>query len=128
VRGEWVPFRELEGGAPRNGLFVQRCEAPLKQIADKYPNLFEDMVHIFSGKQVDNHYQSDIAIVLYPLPKVPLLVCYWKPDDGLESSLNIFFDTTASENIGTETLYMFIAGIVVMFEKIALRHGVEIES
>lgn len=127
VSGEWVPFRELEGGAPRNGLFVQRCETPLKQIADKYTNLFEDMVDIFNGRQVDDHYQSDIAIVLDPLPKVPVLVCYWRPDDGLASSLNLFFDTTATENVGIEALYAIVAGIVMMFEKLALRHGVEIE-
>ncbi|MDY6822785.1 MAG: DUF3786 domain-containing protein [Thermodesulfobacteriota bacterium] len=128
VSDQWVPFRELENGAPRNGLFIQRCESPLKQIADKYTNLFEDMVHIFNGKQVDNHYQSDIAIVLHPLPKVPILVCYWRPDDGLGSSLNLFFDKTATANLGIEALYSIVAGIVMMFEKLALRHGVEIDA
>ncbi|MDY6903283.1 MAG: DUF3786 domain-containing protein [Thermodesulfobacteriota bacterium] len=129
VSGEWMPFRELKDGAPRNGLFVQRCEAPLKQLADRYTNLFENMVDIFNGRQVENHYQSDIAIVLWPLPKVPVLVCYWKPDEeGLDSSLNLFFDKTVTANLGIDALYSIAAGIVMMFEKLALRHGVEIEA
>jgi hypothetical protein len=95
VSGKWVPFRELEGGKTWYRLFGQRCEKPLKKVADTYTDLFNDMLHIFNGKQVENHYQSDISLVLHPLPLVPILICYWRPEDGLESSLNLFFDSTA---------------------------------
>ena len=70
-----------------------------------------------------NHYASDISLVLYPLPKVPILICYWKPEDGLESELNVFFDATAEENLNIESIFMLGTGLVRMFEKIALRHG-----
>lgn len=50
-------------------------------------------------------------------------ICYWKPEDGLESSLNIFFDATAEDNLGIESIYALAAGLVRMFENIALRHG-----
>jgi hypothetical protein len=121
--GNWVPFRELEGGRTWYRLFAQRCEKPLKQVADTYPDLFEEMVRIFNGRQVENHYASDISLVLHPLPKVPVLICYWKPEDGLESSLNLFFDDTAEKNLNIESLYALATGLVRMFEKIALRHG-----
>ena len=104
-------------------LFGQRCEKPLKEVADTYTDLFEDMIHIFNGKQVENHYESDISLVLHPLPKVPILICYWRPDDGLESDLNLFFDSTAEDNLNIESIYALATGLVVMFEKIALRHG-----
>ena len=123
VSGRWVPFRELEGGKTWYRLFGQRCENPLKKVADTYTDLFEDMIHLFNGKQVEHHYASDIALVLHPLPKVPILICYWKPDDGLESSLNVFFDSTAEENLNIESLYALGTGLTRMFEKIALRHG-----
>jgi len=123
VSGKWVPLRELRNGKSWYRLFGQRCEKPLKKVADTYTELFEDMIHLFSGKQVENHYQSDISLVLYPFPKVPILICYWKPDDGLESTLNIFFDSTAEDNLNIESLYFMSTGLVVMFEKIALRHG-----
>ncbi len=64
-------------------------------MADTYTDLFDDMVHIFNGRQVDKQFRSDISVVLYPLPKVPVMVCYWLPEDGIESSLNLFFDETA---------------------------------
>ncbi len=124
ITGDWVPLRELSGGKEWLGLFGQRCEMPLKKVADTYPALFEDMIHIFSGKQVENHYNSDISLVLNLLPRVPLLICYWKPEEGLESDLNLFFDSTADKNLDIKFLYGLIAGLVMMFEKIALRHGV----
>lgn len=123
----WVPFRELQGGKTWYRLFGQRCEKPLKKVADSYTGLFEDMLHIFSGKRVEPHYSSDISIVLHPLPKVPMLICYWKPDDedGLASDLNLFFDTTAERNLPIEALYTLGVGMVMMFEKIARSHGHE---
>lgn len=61
--------------------------------------------------------------VLRPLPSVPILICYSKPEDGLESDLNLFFDATAEENLKIEALYALCTGLVRMFEKIGLRHG-----
>lgn len=123
VSGNWIPFRELKGGAAWQGLFEQRCERPLKKVADAYTDLFEDMLHVFNGKRVDNLFDSDISIVLHPFPRVPVLFCYWKPEDGMGSSLHIFFDATAESNLTTEAAYALINGLVQMFEKVAQRHG-----
>jgi len=123
VSGEWVPFRELKNGKTWYRLFGQRCEKPLKRVADIYTDLFEDMIHIFNGRPVENHYAADISLVLHPLPKVPVLICYWKPEEGFQSSLNIFFDSTAEDNLRIESIYALGTGLVRMFEKIALRHG-----
>jgi hypothetical protein len=112
--GKWVPLRELKKGKNWYRLFGQRCEKPLKRVADTYTDLFEDLIHIFNGRQVEKQ---------YPLPKVPILICYWKPEDGLESSLNIFFDSTAEDNLNIESIFALGTGLVRMFEKLALRHG-----
>ncbi|MBW2200483.1 MAG: DUF3786 domain-containing protein, partial [Deltaproteobacteria bacterium] len=124
VAGKWVPLRELKNGKTWYRLFEQRCEKPLKRVADTYTDLFKDMLEIFNGRQVENHYASDIALVLHPLPRVPILICYWYPEDDLESSLNIFFDSTAEDNLNIESIWALATGLVRMFEKIALRHGI----
>jgi len=123
LSGRWVPFRELPGGREGAGLFAQRCEKPIKKLADAYTDLFDDIVHLFSGRQVENHYDSDISIVLKPLPKVPMLICYWKPDKEMDSDLKIFFDATAEENLDTDSINSLITGFARMLEKIALRHS-----
>lgn len=126
--GRWLPLRELEGGKAWGHFFAHRIEKPMKKVADTYTDLFEDMVHLFNGRPVENHYQSDISLVLHPLPKLPVLICYWKPEDGMASDLNIFFDANAEENLPIESIYTLGAGLVAMFEKIALRHGVAVDQ
>lgn len=122
--GKWVSLRELESGQFWFNFFTHRCEKPLKNIADTYTDLFDDMVHIFAGRQVKEHYDADISVVLSPLPKVPILVCYLRPEEGLESNLNLFFDDTAEKNLSIQSIYTIGAGLANMFEKIAQRHGV----
>ncbi len=121
--GNWVPLRELKTGASWGPLFGQRCEKPLKRVADIHTDLFETMIHIFSAKRAPNAFDSDIAVVLHPLPKIPMLICFWKPEDDMESALNVFFDDTAEDNLIVDSLYRIAAGMAIMFEKIAITHG-----
>ena len=121
--GEWVSFRELKDGAERYPLFQKRCEEPLKQVADLHTGLFDDMIHLFDARQVQKQFESDISVVLHPLPKLPLMVCYWRPEDGLQSSLNLFFDKTADRNLDIGSIFTLGVGLAQMFQKLSLRHG-----
>ena len=127
VTGNWVSFRELGDGAERYPLFQKRCEEPLKQVADLHTGLFDDMVRIFNGKQVQKQFESDISVVLHPLPKVPLMVCYWLPDEGLQSSLNLYFDETADSNLDIGSIFTLGTGLAQMFLKLSWRHGSPLE-
>lgn len=124
--GEWVPFRELKNGAMWNPLFEQRCEKPLKKIADANPDLFEILISIFSGTRTSFNalpgIKADISVMLYPFPKVPILICYWKPEDGMKSELHLFFDSTVEDNLSIEVIYSLGMGMASMLEKIMLKH------
>jgi hypothetical protein len=121
--GDWRSFRELGDGRELYPLFQKRCEEPIKRVADTYTDLFDDMVHIFSGRQVAQQFESDISVVLHPLPKVPLMVCYWRPEEGMRSSLNLFFDRTADQNLDIGSIFSIGTGLAQMFTRMAQRHG-----
>jgi hypothetical protein len=121
--GNWLSFRELKNGKERYALFQKRCEEPMKQVADSYTDLFDDLVRIFGGRQVEKQFESDISVVLLPLPKVPIMICFWLPDDGMASSLNVYFDDTADKNLSIGSVFTLGAGLSQMFERLALRHG-----
>jgi hypothetical protein len=123
VSGNWISFRELKDGKERYPLFQKRCEDALKQVADTYTDLFDDLVHIFNARQVAEQFESDISVVLHPLPKVPMMICYWLPEDGLASSLNVFFDETADQNLNVDAVFTLGVGLAQMFTKLSLRHG-----
>lgn len=122
--GNWITFRELDGGPSRYAHFQRCCEEPLKRVADSYTDLFQDMLDIFDGKHMDTPIDSDVSIVLYPMPLFPVMVCYWKPEDGLESDLYIYFDAASDDNLDIESIYTLCEGLAMMFKKLALRHGV----
>ena len=123
ISGRWVPFRELENGKKWNPLFERKCEQPLKRIADTHTDLFEDLITIFSGISSGGIFASDISVVLYPLPKLPMLICYWRPDEEMESKLHLFLDDTAENNLLIESIYSICMGIVQMLDKIMQRHS-----
>jgi hypothetical protein len=128
LSNRWVSFRELKGGRDRYPLFQKRCEEAIKQVADRHTDLFDGVIHLFSGRQVEQQFQSDISVVLHPLPFLPLMICYWLPEEDLMSSLNVFFDETADQNLDIDSVFMIGTGLAQMFTKIAWTHGQEGEK
>lgn len=123
LTGRWVSMRDMKDGMAWNGLFEQRCERPLRRIVDNNPDLFEFMAKIFNARENIDDSDADVSIVLPLLAKFPIIIRYWKPEDGLESKLNIFFDSSAEYNLDLDSIYALGAGLVRMFEKIADTHA-----
>ncbi len=119
--GEWVPFRELEGGDTWNPLFEQRCEKSLHELAAMDPELLEYLLLVFGGRP-SGIAACDLSVVLHPLPKVPVLISYSRLENGAVR-LNVFFDLTAADNLGIKGVFGIFAGIVAMVEKIMARHS-----
>ena len=122
ISGRWISFREIKGGIEWRGLFRSRCETPLRILADNHPELLTDIVDLFLGREVEG-FDADIALVIHPFPHIPILLCYQAADGDLESELNIFFDECCGTNLHIKSLYTLCAGLVKMFEQIALHHS-----
>jgi hypothetical protein len=123
LTGSWVPFRELETSKDWARFFEHQCVSAFKQVADTNPSFFKDIMELFNGQPVQNHYDADISLIIYPLPLLPMLICYNHPEDVLESDLNLFFDSTADKNLPIENIYFLSTGLANMFKKLAKTHG-----
>ena len=121
ITGKWISFREIKGGIEWQALFTSRCEEPLRKLADDNPDLLNDLIDLFMGKTID-WYEADIALILYPMPKIPVLICYQAPEDDLGSKLTIFFDECCSTNLHIKSIFTLSSGLVQMFTKIAEHH------
>ena len=121
VTGRWLSFREIPGGLDWQGLFTSRCETPLRELADANPGLLTDLIDLFRGRTIP-WYEADIALILHPLPKVPILICYQGPEGDLASKLTIFFDECCAVNLHIKSIFTLCSGLVRMFAKIAEQH------
>ncbi len=122
ITGDWISFRELQGGMEWQNLFTSRCERVLKDLADDHPELLSDIVDLFMGVPTSG-FQADMALILYPLPHVPILICYQAPDEDLTSELTIFFDACCGVNLHIKSIFTLCSGLVQMFDKIAKLHS-----
>ena len=132
LTGQWLPFGELEQAKDWARFFSWRCERGMKQIIDEDPDFFFDAMSLFSpspvGQKTGKAFStSDHAIVVYPMPKVPLMIAYWCADQEFESKLTLFFDRSAEVNLGAESIYLLTMGIVEMFTRIFSTHGLDRE-
>jgi hypothetical protein len=121
--GDWAHMRDLRGGDDWARFFTQRCEKPLQRVIDGYTDLLSDVIDILDGRPAPEMFDSDIAVLIEPLPKLPILLCYWKPEDGMGSSVHLFFDRTAPDNMEIESIYGLGVGLLTMFEKMAITNG-----
>jgi len=120
---KWVPFKELEMSRDWTRFFEHQCVNLFKKVADSSPSFFEDIIEVFNGKPVEKHFDSDISLIIKPLPLLPILICYNHAEDGLDSYLNLFFDITADKNLPIESIYTLTTGLGRMFEKLVETHG-----
>lgn len=124
LTGKWVPFRELATSKDWIRFFEHQTVNQMKKTADANPSFFQDIIELFNGKAVENHYDADISLIIEPLPLLPILFCYNNPEEGMSSDLNLFFDTTADQNLPIEHIYTLVTGLGKMFSTIAATHGV----
>lgn len=120
--GELVTFGQLEGIRDWKNFFEHRCEKAFREMAEQHTDLFFDILSLF-GKDHDVEGTSpDRSIIIYPLPKVPIVFLWWAPEEDFESKLTILLDRAVEANLGAEGTYLLVQGIVEMFRKIIARH------
>jgi len=119
--GRFVPFDELGRGSTTVLYFSKRCEEPLRVIADEHTEVFFELLRLFGGRDAGG-YDSDYALELRVLPNVPMLVLYWRAEEGFPSKLRVMFDPTADSFFPPELITGMGRGMVEMFQKIIPRH------
>jgi hypothetical protein len=123
LSGKWVAFGELPGAAEWSKFFSHRCEEAMRQLADAHPELIFEILHLFGATPAADVTNADQSLVVSPLPGLPMLINYWKPEDNFASKLNILFDRTATDNLNIESIYLLGRGLVEMFRALIVKHS-----
>lgn len=101
LAGEWISFREFEGGDAYFGAFTNRSLVPLKETFGDNPDLLPPAAVSISGEPLD---YGDVGVRVPVFPKIPLAVVLWRGDSEFPPEGNILFDKTANSTLQTEDL------------------------
>ena len=101
LSGEWVSFREFEGGEVYFGSFNDRTLIPLKKAFGHQPELLPAAAAPLGAEPLDF---GDVGVRVPAFPKLPLAVVVWRGDSEFPPDVNILFDKTANTILRTEDL------------------------
>lgn len=98
-----ISYRELENGTVFYNAFQRESILTLGQwVQDKSPCILAQAM-IRLGAAVTSK-DADLAATLLALPRFPITIKIWFPDDELPGSANILFDSSANHYLHTEDI------------------------
>jgi len=101
LSGEWISFREFEGGNPYFGSFNDRTLIPLKKAFGNQPDVLPGAAQPLGGERLDF---GDVGVRIPVFPKLPLAVVLWRGDEEFPPDANVLYDKTANSILRTEDL------------------------
>ncbi len=99
--GRWVSLKDLKGGRG----FAQSHPLPLELVLRRYgndPDGFRDKGLALGGEPAS---YGDLSFILRALPRIPVLLIFWRGDEEFPPRLNFLFDLTASQHMRLDALY-----------------------
>lgn len=109
ISGEWIDFRQLDGGQGYYPTFKKRVIETIKRKYGDKPEALLKLCDRFKAHKVDS---ADTSVSLEVFQGVPVLIQIWKGDEEFGPEANILFDQSIKDIFCTED-------IVVLSEFIA---------
>ena len=101
LAGEWISFREFDGGGAYFGSFSDRTLNPLKTAFGHDPGLLAPAAEPLGGEPLEF---GDVGMRVPVFPKIPLAVVLWRGDSEFPPEVSVLFDRTANSFLRTEDL------------------------
>lgn len=97
--GDWISFRDLEGGDFYYSVFRQRA---IDKIVKKYSNNAEGLFSNIQSLGAEKLNMADAAVQVKAFEKVPVAILLWKQDEELPGDANILFKENIKNIFCTE--------------------------
>lgn len=111
----WVSYDKLKSGMIKASSFTRDCEEPLKAIFDRD---LQKTGRILArlGAETRDDFPTKQAWHINLLPKIPVAILYWPPDNEFASKVKVLFDSTADKFLDAESIIFLVEGLVYNIE------------
>lgn len=113
--GRWVAFTELKAALMKSKSFAREAEEPLRGLFDRDIAAAERALERL-GAAREAGTPAPVAWRLEALPRVPVLLLYWPPEEEFVSQCKVLFDATADRYLDVESLTFLIEGLAKNIE------------
>lgn len=108
--GEWISFKEIEGGKVFWPAFENSTIKPLLECFQKDPeNLTAILVERFRGRMVEG---GNTAVEVATFPEIFVRIIFWRGDEELPGGATILFDRGLMEVYSTEDVAVLLLFLV----------------
>ncbi len=104
LRNLWLPYRDLRDGGQFARYIKAHLEDRIAQLFSKKTSVLKGRLEAIGGKPYEGEAQSDLAILVHPLPRVPVLCLFWDSDEEFPASFQFLFDASAPSYLDLESL------------------------
>ena len=101
INGEWISFKQLEGGQGYYPAFKKRVIDPVMRKYGWHPDALLELIERFKTKSVQ---LADASIVLDVFDGVPVLITLWRGDEEFGPEANVLFDKSIKDIFCTEDI------------------------
>ena len=103
LQEKWINFRDLRGGSIKAEAFHGECELEIANLLETDSNGLIDKLTSTGAEKADG-FSSDHSFLLQTLPRIPLLILLWEPDDEFGADCKVLFDPSAVDYLDIESL------------------------
>lgn len=98
--GEWISFKQLDGGQFYYSVFRKRVLEPIiKKYRENPQSLVSALTRRSQGKEAK---EADASIIFEVFDGIPLFIKLWRGDEEFGPEANLLFDRSISEIFCTE--------------------------
>ncbi len=101
INGEWISFKQLDGGEGYYPAFKKRVIDPIMRRYGSNPESVLELIERFKAKRIQ---LADFSIVLDVFDNVPVLITLWRGDEEFGPEANILFDKSIKDIFCTEDI------------------------
>jgi hypothetical protein len=100
----WIPFRDLKDGANFATHLKAHIEDKLARVFSGRAADLKARLEALGGRLPSGEFAADVALVVYPFPRVPVLCLFYDRDEEFAASFQFLFDSSAPSYLDLESL------------------------
>lgn len=111
VTGTWVSFQSLPNSVSKTKTLERLQHELAEDFAGRLALLIQRAEDL-GGRPVQVGEDADVALLFEPLPRVPILLLYWEPEEDFPAQARFLFDSSVGAYLDLESLLFLVEGLI----------------